>query len=88
MANEKATLYIAMKLPIGRWTVKSLPRKPADFQPRSHFRLFWYSADRSSHRMLAAWAAQVHKETELERSQSARSRSQKEPVVDLNWLTL
>jgi hypothetical protein len=29
VANEKATLYIAMKLPIGRWTVKSLPRNRA-----------------------------------------------------------
>ncbi|MGD0859941.1 MAG: hypothetical protein ABR912_11520 [Terracidiphilus sp.] len=43
MANKTATPYIATKLPSGRWTVKSLPRKLVDLQPPSYFRLFGYA---------------------------------------------
>jgi integrase len=72
VANKVATLYIATKLASGRWTVKSLPRKPVDLQPPSYFRLFWYAKKKKlSKNVGRSWddarAAQVHIEEELKR---------------------
>jgi hypothetical protein len=72
VANKSATLYISTKLPSGRWTVKSLPRKPVDLQPPSYFRLFWYSQEKKQSKNVgrsleAAQATKIRKEAELKR---------------------